>query len=273
MDNNLQEDEYLNRWYSWEIIYDESFSEEIEPEEVVAINRGFGTTQSLLPFAGQIEWNQQKKRFLFSRIKVEKSKRISFYGGNYGLFKITDLTANKYYKVLMQNDGHGKVYSDIEKCKEYRIDDSNTPIYKFNELTNLNFSDFRDIRNYVLFFFFNVKGRHGKFYPISSEIDTLPSQISRYVQFNSDGPTVLSNDDISNQLRARFGNDPDLEMTFDNGQLAEDKPELTAEKIHVVFRGAIFSSNVILKQGKEIALSNEELIIDLTQPTNYQPEN
>lgn len=277
---NIEEDNYLSDWYDWEDIYNEkdNFYEEIDPEEIVAINKGFGLTKGMSTLVGSLRWDNGKKRFIFSNIKIEMSRRLNFYDSKErdkrsktGLFKLTDLSSPtlQYHKVLMKLGETQKVYSSIEKQKIFKLDDTNKPIYSFNEVAKLNLTSKELVENYILFFFLNVKGRHGRFYPITTKTNTLQHEINNFLHFSMERDELhdfyskVANKSFSHESETKIA-ELDFNMKFSN----EGNTDSKVDEFFILFKDSIFSAGAHIEENGNVSLTDEKLLFEgLTEQT------
>ena len=247
------EGEYFADWYDWELIH-ENYKQEIKPEEIVAVNKGFGTSKGLTAIAGQVTWVTEKKIYQLSSIKIRKSRRISFYNNGYGFYEITDLFAspNKSQKALMPDITNLYLNSNI-----FILDNSNKPIYQVNEISGLSLDNEYNIKNYIHFFFNNVSGRHGRFYPCEDI-----NEINHLICFGK-GDTEFKDycKDYIKEIQERFGEFPDLKIKDEQIDLMNDTIQIKG--VYIIFKGSLFSCNIdISKKDGFISLSEEVLIIE-----------
>jgi len=253
MIQELTEDEFFSEWYDWKLV-DDDYRDEVEPEEMVAINRGFGNSKKQISAIGEPEWNKKTKRFEFSDIKVEMSGRIQCFENDFKLYKITDLTSldSKSKKILMKKTDKPTRTQGVDL---YVLDDTNVPIYSANNKAGVLLDSMEKIKSYLIFFFLNVRGRHGRFYPIAdiSQLDTL-------ISFNSRYPRKEYLSAKHEEVVKHFGEDVHLEIR--NQFISEAANEIVIKNFYVVFQSTLFSTTVtIQKNSGVIALSDEKDLI------------
>lgn len=261
----LSEETYFENWYDWETVY-ENLQLDLSPEVMVAINNGFGISKGIPNMTGEMAWNEEKLQFEIGNLRIRRSKKVDFYK-EAALFEITDLNdaIGKSKKVIMSNTKIKHLYLNEDI---YQLDNSNGPIYEANEKFGLNLNEASAI-NYIYFFFLNVKGRHGRFYPVSSFNDIQPIvNISmgdiffKEYSFNRMESDATDLQLMSYSIKPFFlqGMDHESANHLDSNNLPHS---IVANESIVIFKDSIFSSTVTINiENGFISLSNEKLLYE-----------
>lgn len=256
MNSIIKQEQYLDSWYDWEVI-GENWKMDISPEAMVAINGGFGTSKGIPNMTGELQWNEAKLVFEIGNLKIRRSRKVKFYK-QAALFEITDLDDETALpkRVIMRDSKLKQLYLNNDV---YLLDNSNAPIYNANEKFGLDL-DLQSVIDYIYFFFYNVKGRHGHFYPVASfnqiqpliniSIGNLVNKTYEFTAVEEDLPDLGSR----NYTLTAFAQETD-------GQNETPHPQsFTVDDMLIIFKDSIFNStvNIDAKNGM-ITLSNEKL--------------
>ena len=246
----------IDNWHDWEIIhdYDEPMGN-FSPEVVIATNKGFDMTEELFFGIGDTQWNSKSKKISIKNVQVSRSKKV-VYLKNFKLYKISD--RKEYKLVFLPND-----YEDFFKNQVgFLLDRTNRPIYRVNDLGGLIFEETNDFIIYVKFFFYNVAGRHGKFYIVDDKEDVMP-MLNTSIRENELSLKPISINDLDEDKRKKLES-LDFKMrlieVFDS---ESETSEIEIENVYMIFRAALFKSNVVVnKENGLVKLKNESLIIE-----------
>ena len=155
------------------------------------------------------------------------SASLPFYPG-YRLLELTDRSTSPIKRRFVIYRGDDIVFMDY----------TNTPIYELNKRAPISFT--RDtLFDYVRFFFRFVRGRHGRFVVTESLDD---------IQWREE-PSVNSRKSLDKMIEPLF-----IKEINDDGSYI-----LGA---NVIFKDALFSCNINVKQNGIIRLSDESLLVE-----------
>lgn len=178
-----QEEKFItDEIYGWKKLEVSNIT--ISPELVVSINEGFGYTDIIqYPLFGELRWDEESKSY------KSENKLTFFKGTKFNIIKDDSLFLYKMIQVLEDGTSEETRFfakGDIDNLSSVPVElnGTNVPIYKIIEEYELAldlklFNDRKHnlmvIHKYIKFFFYNVIGRHGKFYIIEDhkEIDNI----------------------------------------------------------------------------------------------------
>lgn len=257
---DLQEEKFItDEIYGWEELENSNIT--ISPELVVSINDGFGFTDiEQYQLFGDLTWDEECNCYRTNNnLKIYKASKFNILKDELlGLYKIITPLKNgtlKETKFFVKGVINDLLSVPIE------IDGTNSPIYSIVEEKGLALNFFNDkddnlkvVYNYIKFFFYNVTGRHGKFYIIEDhkEIDN----ILKYRHGIDENSSIKYKCELADDIE-EFPMDIAMNLESSN----EEKVVVRA---YIIFKDSLFSANVNLHyRSGLIELSDEKLVSDL----------
>ncbi len=247
-----QEQLFLEPWYQWQDITGKVLDKEIKLETIVGSNRGFGTPDSLFFGLGKKLWNEKSETFPTENLKIFISKKIQFHK-TLRFYKLVE-NSNKEIKLAFLPIISVKNSSNIlARNSGFLINETNVPIYNSNEESVFWLKTEQEILDYVKFFFFNVEGRHGKFY-IFYELARI-AELLDFSQRELKDKKKYKKKDIVKEVEENMN-----EIQFLN--LYNDNPKYVIKNVHMVFQGCIFKANIqVDKNDGQVKMFDEKLIL------------
>lgn len=258
--------EYTEPWYEWEDIC-HNLDASITTEQMIAINSGFGTAEEGISKLIKLNWDEEHSVYMLKIFRIRRSRKIDFYKGA-GLYEIISHKGATPVKVIMED--RFNVYLNREM---FILDSTNAPIYSANEFFGLSLYTNKRIIDYYFFFFFNVRGRHGHFLPVSG-VNEVQNLLNVSVGGKFEKVYVPKKGTKVELHGLDFELKPIHPKERSNATEEQNDYEtkIQLELAHVIFKDSLFSSRVSIDpQTGRIDLSNEELLIEFEDSNPIKP--
>ncbi|WP_298516208.1 hypothetical protein [uncultured Kordia sp.] len=245
----------IDTWYDWEELVLEKNEISLSSEQVIILNNGFGVSEDLFFGIGTTSWDKKKRKVILKNLKIERSTKVSCYQ-HLKLYRISD--ENQLKLVLLPNNYKEYLMNQVS----YVLDDTNKPIYGASKIHIPILRDENDIMIYLRFFFYNVAGRHGKFYVLNSPEEVIPLMEISIKKGNLDIKRDVKKEEKQLEDYSKNKDQNDFKIKC-KGLTNYEQDEIAIENLYMVFKGSLFKADATInRKDGVVSLKNEKLVVE-----------